>query len=243
AANTFLKDFEESGELEKLKNQSLYQTEGFNLAGSQLFLHRINARLPEYEPMFKDISKEYDIDWHLLAAIAYQESHWNAEAKSPTGVRGLMMLTLPTAKEMGVSDRLDPKQSLRGGVKYFLKVKSRLPSGIIGSERTLFAMAAYNVGMGHLEDARVLTDRDKRSPNIWEEVKKSLPLLQQKKYFSTVRHGYARGQEPVDYVKNILHYQAILKWHSLETQRRRDREQNLELPNSSDWNTNSLLSL
>ena len=243
AANTFLKDFEESGELEKLKNQSLYQTEGFNLAGSQLFLHRMNARLAEYEPMFKDIAKEYDIDWHLLAAIAYQESHWNAEAKSPTGVRGLMMLTLPTAKEMGVSDRLDPEQSLRGGAKYFLKVKSRLPSGIVGPDRTLFAMAAYNVGMGHLEDARVLTDRDKRDPNIWEEVKKSLPLLQQKKYFSTVRHGYARGQEPVDYVTNILHYQAILKWHSLDTQRRRDREQNLEPPNSSDWNTNSLLSL
>jgi membrane-bound lytic murein transglycosylase F len=243
AANAFLKDFEESGELEKLKNQSLYQTEGFNLAGSQLFLHRMNARLAEYEPMFKEIAKEYDIDWHLLAAIAYQESHWNAEAKSPTGVRGLMMLTLPTAKEMGVSDRLDPEQSLRGGAKYFLKVKSRLPSGIVGPDRTLFAMAAYNVGMGHLEDARVLTDRDKRDPNIWEEVKKSLPLLQQKKYFSTVRHGYARGQEPVDYVTNILHYQAILKWHSLDTQRRRDREQNLEPPNSSDWNTNSLLSL
>jgi len=153
------------------------------------------------------------------------------------------MLTLPTAKEMGVSNRVDPKQSLEGGAKYFLKTKSRLPAGITGVDRTLLAMAAYNVGMGHLEDARVLTDRDKRNPNLWEEVKKSLPLLQQKKYFSTVRHGYARGQEPVDYVKNILHYHAILKWHSLDTQRRLEREHNLELPNSSDWNPNSLLSL
>lgn len=243
AANVFLKGFEKSGKLEALKKQSLNQTSGFNLAGSQLFLHRINTRLPKYEDMLKDIAKEYDIDWHLLAAIAYQESHWNAKATSPTGVRGLMMLTLPTAKEMGVSNRVDPKQSLEGGARYFLKTKSRLPAGITGIDRTLLAMAAYNVGMGHLEDARVLTDRDKRNPNVWEEVKKSLPLLQQKKYFSTVRHGYARGQEPVNYVKNILHYQAILKWHSLETQRRLEREHNLELPNSSDWNPNSLLSL
>ena len=243
AANTFLSNFEESGGLELLKNASLIQTKGFNLAGSQLFLRRINTRLPKYEEILKAIAKEYNIDRHLLAAIAYQESHWNANATSPTGVRGLMMLTLPTAKEMGVSDRLDPKQSLTGGVKYFLKTKSRLPKSITGEDRTLFALAAYNVGMGHLEDARVLTDRDKRNPNLWEEVKKSLPLLQQKKYFSTVRHGYARGQEPVGYVQNIIHYRAILKWHSLEAQRRTEREQDFDLPNSSDWNPNSLLSL
>ncbi|MFT7300597.1 MAG: membrane-bound lytic murein transglycosylase F [Porticoccus sp.] len=242
-ANTFLRNFRESGGLELLKNASLIQTKGFNLAGSQLFLRRINTRLPKYEKMLNAIAKEYDIDRHLLAAIAYQESHWNDKATSPTGVRGLMMLTLPTAKEMGVSDRLDPKQSLTGGVQYFLKTKSRLPKSITGKDRTLFALAAYNVGMGHLEDARVLTDRDKRNPNLWEEVKKSLPLLQQKKYFTTVRYGYARGQEPVGYVQNILHFQAILKWHSLEAQRRSEREQDFDFPNSSDWNPSSLLSL
>ncbi len=243
AANIFFKEFDQSGELKRLKKQSLDQKDGFNLAGSQLFLRRINTRLPKYEAIFKEVAKTYNVDWHLLAAIAYQESHWNAKARSPTGVRGLMMLTLPTAKEMEVNDRLDPRQSLEGGVKYFLKTKSRIPKDITDPDRTLLALAAYNVGMGHLEDARVLADRDHKNPDLWKDVKNYLPLLQQKKYFSTVRHGYARGHEPVAYVQNILRYRAMLKWHSLEAQRRQERQQNPELPNSSDWNPDSLLSL
>jgi len=243
AANAFFKEFDQSGKLARLKKQSLNQKDGFNLAGSQLFLKRINTRLPKHEKIFKEVAKTYDVDWHLLAAIAYQESHWNAKAKSPTGVRGLMMLTLPTAKEMEVSDRLDPRQSLEGGVKYFLKTKSRIPKDITDPDRTLLALAAYNVGMGHLEDARVLTDRDNKNPDLWKDVKNYLPLLQQKKYFSTVRHGYARGHEPVAYVQNILRYKAMLEWHSLEAQRRQEKNQNPDLPNSSDWNPDSLLSL
>lgn len=243
AANAFLKEFDQSGKLARLKKQSLNQKDGFNLAGSQLFLKRINTRLPKHEKLFKEVAKTYNVDWHLLAAIAYQESHWNAKAKSPTGVRGLMMLTLPTAKEMEVSDRLDPRQSLEGGVKYFLKTKSRIPKDITDPDRTLLALAAYNVGMGHLEDARVLTDRDNKNPDLWKDVKNYLPLLQQKKYFSTVRHGYARGHEPVAYVQNILRYKAMLEWLSLEAQRRQEKNQNPDLPNSSDWNPDSLLSL
>lgn len=243
AANRFLKDFEESGELAHLKKQALTRTNQFNLAGSQLFLKRIKTRLPKFEKLFKATAKEYDLDWQLLAAMAYQESHWNEKAKSPTGVRGLMMLTRPTAKEMGVTDRLDPEQSMEGGVKYFLKIKSRIPSDITDPDRTLLSLAAYNVGMGHMEDARVLTDRNNKDPDLWEDVKAHLPLLQQRKYFSTVRYGYARGKEPVVYVQNILYYKSILKWHSLEMERRAEKEQNFDIPNSSDWRPDSLLSL
>ena len=153
------------------------------------------------------------------------------------------MLTLPTAKEMGVKNRRDARQSLEGGVKYFLKTKSRIPDDITEPDRTLLALAAYNVGMGHLEDARVLTDRDNKNPDLWKDVKTYLPLLQQKKYFSTVRHGYARGREPVDYVQNILHYKSILEWTSLEKLRQKEQKAKPELPNSSDWDPDSLLSL
>lgn len=183
------------------------------------------------------------MDWHLLAAIAYQESHWNPNAKSPTGVRGLMMLTLPTAREMGVTDRVDPRQSLEGGTKYFLQTRSRIPDDITEPNRTWLALAAYNIGMGHLEDARVLTERAGKNPDRWKDIKEFLPLLQKKKYFSTVRHGYARGQEPVDYVKNVRHYTMVLRRNSRDVQRYQENEMIEKMPNSSDWHPNALQSL
>jgi membrane-bound lytic murein transglycosylase F len=243
AANQFLTDFKQSGKLELLKKRSLEQANKFNLAGSQLFLKRIKTRLPKYQKMFEDIAEKNNMDWHLLAAISYQESHWNAKAKSPTGVRGLMMLTLPTAKEMGVSNRLDPLQSLEGGVKYFFQTKSRLPSDITEPDRTWLTLAAYNVGMGHLEDARVLTDRAEKNPDLWKDVKDFLPLLQNKVYYSTVRHGYARGHEPVQYVQNVLHYQSILKRNSLDIRRQKNKSTAKDIPHINDWSPGSLLSL
>ncbi|MEH6635710.1 MAG: transglycosylase SLT domain-containing protein, partial [Halioglobus sp.] len=149
------------------------------------------------------------------AAIAYQESHWNPQAESPTGVRGMMMLTLPTAKEMAVSDRLDAGQSLRGGARYLKNIRRRLPDDITEPDRTWLALAAYNIGLGHLEDARVITDRQGGDPDLWLEVMERLPLLQKSKYFQNVRYGYARGLEAATYVQNIRHYYSILQWQDI----------------------------
>lgn len=243
AANQFLSNYESSGKLAKLKQQTLEQTHKFNQAGSQLFKKMLLTRLPKYQGLFQEIAQKNNIDWHLLAAISYQESHWNPKAKSPTGVRGLMMLTRPTAKEMGVTDRVDPRQSIEGGVKYFLQTKSRIPKDITEPDRTLLSLAAYNVGMGHLEDARVLTDRAGKNPDLWQDVKEFLPLLEKKQYYSTVRHGYAKGREPVQYVGNILRYKTVLKRHSSELQRQQEQQTIPEIPNSSDWSPDALLSL
>jgi membrane-bound lytic murein transglycosylase F len=168
--------------------------------------------------MFRQTAEKYNLDWHLIAAIAYQESHWNPRAKSPTGVRGLMMLTLDTAKEMGVTNRLDPAQSLEGGVAYFLKLKARLPERIQDPDRSLFALAAYNVGFGHLEDARILTVRNNKNPDLWVDVREHLPLLSKKKYYTTLKRGYARGNEPVIYVDNIQYYRSYLQLNSVSQQ-------------------------
>jgi membrane-bound lytic murein transglycosylase F len=129
-----------------------------------------------------------------------------------------MMLTLDTAKEMNVDNRLDPIQSLEGGVAYFLKLRTRLPKRITDPDRTLMALAAYNVGFGHLEDARILTARNKKNPDLWSHVRDHLPLLSNQKYYSTVKRGYARGNEPVLYVDNIQYYQSYLQLHSLSQQ-------------------------
>jgi membrane-bound lytic murein transglycosylase F len=165
--------------------------------------------------MIEQVAREYRLEWQLLAAIAYQESHWDPLATSPTGVRGLMMLTQDTAEEIGVSDRLDPLQSLRGGSRYLKDLKRRLPKAIHEPDRTWFALAAYNLGLGHLEDARVLTERQGGNPNSWDDVIKRLPLLQKQSHFKTTRYGYAAGAEAARYVQNIRHYQNILNWQDI----------------------------
>ncbi len=213
--DTFIEGIQADGTLEQLKEQHFGHAWGVAQVDSQTFSRRVRNRLPKYEALLRTIAQEYQLDWHLLAAISYQESHWNPRARSATGVRGLMMLTSTTALEMNVSNRLDPTQSLRGGARYFKKIKRLLPSDIEEPDRTWFALAAYNIGRGHLEDARVITERQGGNPHLWVDVKQRLPLLQKSKYYRRTRHGYARGSEPVTYVKNIRHYYNILAWRDI----------------------------
>lgn len=214
AVNEFIAYYKESGQLALLTDAYFLDNASMDVAGALLFKERLENRLPEYEPLFREVAENHQYDWLLLAAQAYQESHWNANARSPTGVRGLMMLTLPTANQLGIENRLDPAQSLKGGMEYLLSLHSRIPERIQEPDRTKFALAAYNVGFGHLEDARILTERGGKSPDLWEDVQEFLPLLRQKKYYSTVKRGYARGNEPVSYVNNIYRFKSILDWYS-----------------------------
>lgn len=211
AFDLFLEEFTASGEMAFLTESVFSHNEAFNVAGSLVLRERMDDMLPDLEPLFRQVANEFGMDWLLLAAIAYQESHWDPRARSYTGVRGMMMLTLPTAEQFGVDDRLDPQQSLQGGAAYLLNLRDRLPERITEPDRTKLALAAYNVGMGHLEDARVLTDRAGQNPDLWENVREHLPLLQQSTYYKTVKHGYARGTEAATYVENIYHFYNILE--------------------------------
>jgi membrane-bound lytic murein transglycosylase F len=213
--NRLFEHLEQNGTMERLRQSHFVHARGVTRIGSHTFNRNMRKTLPKYTQMIKQVAKEYQLDRHLLAAIAYQESHWDPLATSPTGVRGMMMLTRPTAKEMGVKNRLDALQSLRGGARYLKNMKRRLPQRIGEPNLTWFALAAYNVGLGHLEDARVLTQRQGGDPDVWADVIQRLPLLQQSKYYQTLRHGYARGSEPVTYVENIRHYYRILQWQDI----------------------------
>jgi len=206
AIETFFDEIEQDGRLEQLIHRHYSHVEKFNYSDIRTFTRRIETHLPQFEALFKQASVEVGIDWRLLAAIGYQESLWNARAKSPTGVRGLMMLTLTTAKQMKVKNRLDPAQSIRGGSKYFASVLKRIPARIREPDRSWFALAAYNVGLGHVEDARIITQSRGGDPDRWIDVKESLPLLARKKWYKKTKYGYARGWEPVKYVENIRQY-------------------------------------
>ncbi|MDY0070097.1 MAG: membrane-bound lytic murein transglycosylase MltF [Porticoccaceae bacterium] len=243
AANAYLAEMRANGQLDELKARFFTGVEDFSVSSAQVFFSLVDARLPRFEAMFKTVAAETGLDWHLLAAIAYQESHWNPRAVSPTGVKGLMMLTRAAAGEVAVADRTDPEQSLWGGARYFLKLKARIPARIPEPDRTWFALAAYNVGLGHLEDARILTQRAGRDPDLWREVREYLPLLQKRQYYSTVKNGYARGNEPVLYVRNIRKYLRILQWRSMEAARRQDLAPPAEPEAAESWDPRSFLSL
>lgn len=211
-ANRFFQRIEADGTLAHLKERYFGHLGQLNYVGARTFIQHINTRLPKYDDAFKAAGQKQDMDWRLLAAVGYQESNWQAEATSPTGVRGLMMLTNAAAKEVGVEDRLNPVSSIHGGARYLAQMRKRLSEDIPEPDRTWLALAAYNIGYAHLEDALMLTRKGGKDPNKWVDVKEFLPLLQKKKYYSQTRYGYARGNEPVIYVQNIRRYYDVLSW-------------------------------
>lgn len=206
----FFGEVHHDGTLLALDDKYYGHIEKFNYVDTRMFIKAIENTLPKYEPIFKKHGQE--VDWKLLAAISYQESHWNPHARSHTGVRGMMMLTLPTAKQMGIKSRLDAEESIRGGAKYIKRMIDKMPDRIPYPDRLWFALASYNVGFGHLNDARIITQRQGGDPDRWVEVKSRLPLLKQKKYYKQTKYGYARGDEPVNYVENIRRYYDTLEW-------------------------------
>ncbi len=212
AASEFLDNIRNDDMLARFRKREKAHSQWLDFVNTHTFMKHVLSRLEKYRALFEQVGAEYDLDWRLLAAIAYQESHWDPQAVSPTGVRGLMMLTRVTAKQLGISDRLDPEQSVRGGAQYFKIVKKKIPKRIHELDRTWLALASYNVGFGHLEDARILTQKLGGNPDKWEHVKKRLPLLSIDKWHSKTKYGYARGHEPVTYVRNIRSYYTLLKW-------------------------------
>lgn len=210
AMDAFVESMEKSGELGKMLERFYGSVESFDYVDSREFVERLTERLPGYRGLFERVAAEFNLDWRLLAAISYQESHWQVDARSPTGVRGLMMLTTDTARRVGIRNRLDPEQSLRGGAIYLNELMKKIPQRITEPDRTWFALAAYNVGFGHLEDARILTQKQGADADHWQDVRERLPLLTHKSWYEQTRHGYARGHEPVRFVRRIRKYYSAL---------------------------------
>ena len=216
--DTFFAAIKENGSFTHIKDKHFGHVNADKPLSSLTFFNRVDQRLPQFQDLIEQIATKYGLDWRLIAAISYQESHWNPRAKSPTGVRGMMMLTLPTAKELGVKNRLDPAASLEGGAQYLVSLLNRLPETIKEPDRTWFALAAYNVGLGHLYDAQEITAFHGANPNRWVDVKKYLPLLEKEDWYQYTKHGKARGREPVKYVQYIRHFKDLLEWQFPLTQ-------------------------
>lgn len=213
SVSAYFAELHATGALNAILDRYYFSTKkDFDYFGSRAFVRDFESRLPKYKEYFLAAAIRTDFDWRLLAAMAYQESHWDSNAVSPTGVKGIMMLTSPTAEMLGVEDRTDPEQSIHGGAEYLVRVIKKVPERISEPDRTWLAIAAYNVGYGHLEDARVITQIQGGNPDSWQDVRERLPLLSEPNWFERVPRGFARGHEPVIYVDNVRRYYDILRW-------------------------------
>ena len=226
AARDFLESVKQNGILDQIIERYYGHVEKLGFVDTRTFRRHIAKRLPAYIQYFKAAEKETGIDWQLLAAVGYQESHWDTKAVSPTGVKGIMMLTQATAKQLDIKNRLNPQQSIIGGARYLRLMEKKLPERVEEPDRMWLALAGYNIGFGHLEDARILTQRNGGDPDKWADVKQYLPLLSQEQHYSTLKHGYARGREPVIYVDNIRSYHDLLVWENSQRQPKKKRNTN-----------------
>ena len=216
-----------SGEITHLIEKHYGHVDKFDYVGNRIYVRHIATRLSKYLDMYHAAAMKYNIDWKLLAAMGYQESHWNPKAVSPTGVRGIMMLTLHTAGLMGVKNRLDPQSSILGGAKYLDQIRKRFPKELKEPDRTWFAMAAYNVGYYHVIDAQKIAVMQGKNPNKWLDLQTTLPLLARKKWYKKTKYGYARGWEPVKYVTNIRRYYDLLEYQLTRNEVKEDNEHNV----------------
>jgi membrane-bound lytic murein transglycosylase F len=201
-----------SGELDRTLDRYYGHVPRMDYVGTRQYMKDVQTRLPSYRRLFKAAATQHGLDWRLLAAIGYQESKWDPQAVSPTGVRGLMMLTEATARTFGIEDRTDPGQSIQGGARYLAHILDKLPASISEPDRTLFALAAYNIGYGHLLDARRLTRARGEDWNKWVHVRPSIRQLADPAVAEHTRHGYARGGETLYFVNNVRTYHNALSW-------------------------------
>jgi membrane-bound lytic murein transglycosylase F len=203
-----------SGHLAATRGRALPPPTQMRRLTAREFRGHVEQRLPGLQPLFEQASVQTGVDWRLLAALAYQESQWDARAESPNGARGIMMLMPETAATVGVTDLFDARASILGGAKYFLKVMRQIPARIPEPDRTWFAIASYNMGYGHLEDARVITQMRGGNPDKWAEVSESLPLLSEAAWYLRVKNGYARGWEAQYTVDRVRQFANVLEWRA-----------------------------
>ncbi len=192
--------------IDSVSDLTIYET--------QKFQQHFDERLPTYIGQFKKYSDVYDLPWTLLAAVAYQESKWDNSAVSHTGVRGLMQITQQTAEHIGLEDRENAIESIKGGAYYLKYLFNKTSSDLNESQRWIQALIAYNIGWGHFRDAYRLSLRLNKNPLQWQDIKQILPKINDEKYLPYLRYGFARGSEAVDFVESVLSYYQLISQHT-----------------------------
>ena len=213
--NQFFKEIKSNGQYQELRRQYYAEVDSFDYFDLKVYHRRLATRLPKYQPILMAAAREYGFDWRLIAAQMYQESHFRQYARSHAGAYGLMQLTRRTAKSFGVTKLYDPEQNIYAGIQHlrrlfdYFDIESE-------SDRMDIALAAYNIGQGHVRDAQKLAIKLRLDPHKWSTLEKVLPLLRYQRYYQDTTYGYCRGTEPVAYIKQIKIYYDILKRQAID---------------------------
>ncbi|RYD96461.1 MAG: membrane-bound lytic murein transglycosylase MltF [Sphingobacteriales bacterium] len=210
AVEAFFHSIKADGSLARLSHEYFYQPSLELDQNLRNFRDLMPKRLAPWRPTIEAAAEQYNLDWQVLAAIGYQESQWNAKAISETGVQGFMMLTNITAKAMEVNNRLNARDSIFGAARLMRYLLDQQSAFTLESDRLNLALAAYNLGLGHVQDAQALAVKAGKNPDSWDAVKPWLAKLDNKEIYSKTRHGYARGRGAVMYVEDIATYQELL---------------------------------
>jgi len=208
-ADAFIAATRADGTLARIHDRYFGHIKRINAEGIAKFLDDTRSKLPNWRRHFQSAQDLSGIDWRLLAALAYQESHWDPLATSPTNVRGMMMLTEDTADYLRVKNRLDANESIRAGARYLAELMEQIPDAK-DPDRLWLALSAYNLGMGHFRGARSIAKSMKRDPDVWYDMKQVLPQLARPEIYARLKSGAARGGEAVIMVENIRSYYDIL---------------------------------
>ncbi len=208
---TWMAGMKKSGALAEIERQFFGFLPPFDYVDVRAFQSAVEEILPDYEKAIRDAATKNGLPWQVVAAVAYQESHWKPDARSHTGVRGIMMLTQDTAQHLGVEDRLDPIDSIYAGARYIADLRSRVPEGVEEPDRLWFALTAYNMGFAHLLDARALAERLGLDKNRWTDLRRALSLIQKPQYAANLKFGPAKGGQALRFVQQVRAYKHILE--------------------------------
>ncbi|WP_407276413.1 membrane-bound lytic murein transglycosylase MltF [Halothiobacillus sp. DCM-1] len=214
-ALVFFNKLRQSGELRTLIDRHYAQFEQLDQKLAQNFLSDVENRISPYLSAFKAAGKKYQIDWRLLAAMAYQESKWQPNAESHKGAYGMMQITPPTAQSIGLNNPGNPTENIMAAAKYLNQLRDQVNDNAPEPDRTYLAMAAYNIGIGHLNDAITLTTQQGGNPDRWRDIRARLLQLSEPAVYRKLKAGFAQGEQTVQYVENIRALHDLLIWVEL----------------------------
>ncbi len=213
--NCFFKTIKENGKFKEIYDKYYANIDTFDYVDLRAYHRRLKSRLPKYKKIIMEAADYHGFDWRLIAAQIYQESHFNSKARSRSGAKGLMQLTSSTARSLGVKNILNPEQNINAGVQHLKDLYNYFEKAE-GLNRLFIALAAYNVGQGHMLDARNIAREMNLDPNKWSSLSTTLPLLTHPKHYKKAIYGYCRGTQPIEYINKIMIYYDILKRQGIE---------------------------
>lgn len=218
--NDFFETIKKNGTYTDIYNRYYSGVDSFDNTDINDFYTMMETRFPLYSQIIKEASSTYGFDWRLITALAYQESQFDPFAQSNSGAYGFMQITSKTAISLGLTDIFDHEQNIYAGLRHLKKLYNYY--GMASElDRILIALAAYNIGEGHIADAMNLAVKTNMDPNSWASISKVLPLLSERRYYSKAKCGYCRGSEAVNHINQIMNYYEILKKDAIKYEKKK----------------------